>query len=144
MSCFLCVWFSSWEAPFGIKEQIHGYPSTEAYESEKGHIPKRRDALINGHCPHYSEVCNAENKAVQRDLCGIWAHAGCERIPSECYYSFNSVFSKVHNISYYCEVNPHQTTDSQSLQWPWKTSDLPSLRSLQAEQWHLHYLISEN
>ena len=37
---FLCVWFSSWEAPFGIKEQqIHGYPSTEAYESEN---PKRR------------------------------------------------------------------------------------------------------
>ena len=38
-------------------------------------------------------------------MCGIWAHAECEGIPSECYDNFNSVFGKVHNISYYCEAN---------------------------------------
>ena len=109
---FLCVWFSSWEAPFGIKEQqIHGYLSTEAYESEKDHIPKRRDALINSlpgkTAPTAQKYAMLKTRLynVTRVVQCIWAHAECERIPSECYDSFNSVFSKVHNISYYCEVN---------------------------------------
>jgi len=94
-----------------------------------------------------SEVCSAENKAVQCDLCGIWAHAECEGIPSECYENFNSVFSKVHNISYYCEVNLCNSRVKQLIHNYYsdleQRSDLPSLRTLQAEQGNLHRLISE-
>ena len=97
--------------------------------------------------PHCSEVCNAENKAVKCDLCDIWMHAECKGIPSECYDNFNSLFSQVHNISYYCEVNLCNSRIKQLIHNHHndleKLSDLPSLRSLQAEQRNLHRLISE-
>ena len=113
--------------------------------------PDKRDLLIKSlpgeNCPHCSEVCSAENRAIQCDLCGIWAHAECEGIPSECYDNFNSVFSKVHNISYYCEVNLCNSRVKQLIHNYYndleQRSHLPTLKSLQAEQGNLHRLVSE-
>ena len=105
------------------------------------------NSLPGENYPHCSEVCNAENKAVQCDLCGIWVHAECKGIPSECYDNFYSLFSKIHNISYYCEVNLCNSRIKQLIHNHYNDlemlSDLPSLRTLQAEQRNLHHLISE-
>ena len=38
-------------------------------------IPSWRDDV-----PHCKEECTSESKALQCDLCGIWAHAECEGI----------------------------------------------------------------
>ena len=113
--------------------------------------PEKRDAVVNSlpgeSCPHCSVACTAESRAVQCDLCGIWVHAECEGIPSECYENFNTVFSKVHNISYYCEVNCCNSRIKQLIHSYYndleERSNLPSLRSLQAEQGNLHHLVSE-
>ena len=72
----------------------------------------------------------------------------CEAgIPSECYDNFNSVFRKVQNISYYCEVNFCNSRVKQLIHNYYndleQRSDLPTLKSLQAEQGNLHRLVSE-
>jgi len=113
--------------------------------------PDKRETLTKSlpgeNCPHCLKACSTENQAIQCDLCGIWAHAECEGIPSECYDSFNSVFGKVHNISYYCEANFCSSRIKQLIYKFYNDLeehiDLPSLRSLQAEQGNLHRIISE-
>ena len=74
-----------------------------------GISPGARDTMIKSlpgeDCPHCKLPCTAENKAVQCDLCGVWAHVKCENLPEDEYENLNNVFDIVPNISYYCEAN---------------------------------------
>ena len=66
---------------------------------------ERFESLPGERCPHCSENCVSESKAIQCDLCGVWAHAECEGISVELYDKFNAVCANVNNVSYYCEAN---------------------------------------
>ena len=61
--------------------------------------------LPGENCPHCKLPRIAENKAVQCDICGLWAHVKCENLPEDVYENLNNVFDIIPNISYYCEAN---------------------------------------
>jgi len=104
-------------------------------------------SLPGAQCPHCSEPCLPESKAIQCDLCGIWVHAECESISNELYDKFSDVCASINNLSYFCEANHCNSRVKQlifshfaSLE---QQADISSLRALQAEQANLHRLISE-
>ena len=104
-------------------------------------------SLPGAQCPHCGEACLSESKAVQCDLCGIWVHAVCEGISNELYDKFNDVCANVSSLSYYCEANHCNSRIKQLVHTHYanvdQQVDLPSLRTLQAEQANLHRLISK-
>ena len=71
--------------------------------------PDTRGSLIQdlpgNKCSHCIKPCTRKSEALQCDLCAAWVHAHCEGVTSELYKSLNLVFSKVSNLSYYCEAN---------------------------------------
>ena len=112
--------------------------------------PDKRDSLIQdlpgNKCPHCKKPCTRKSEALQCDLCAVWVHARCEGITSELYKSLNLVFSKVSNLSYYCEANHCYSRNKQLTYDYFKKMDqdinIPSLRSLQAEQVNLQKSIT--
>ena len=80
-------------------------------------------------------------------MCGIWVHAVCEGISNELYDKFNDVCANVSSLSYYCEANHCNSRIKQLVHAHYanvdQQVDLPSVRTLQAEQANLHRLISE-
>jgi len=121
--------------------------SPEANLAKKHHGSDDFANFPGARCPHCSEVCVSDSKAVQCDLCGVWAHAVCEGISIESYDRFNDVCANVSGISYYCEANHCNSRIKQLIHAHYanldQQVDLPSLRSLQAEQANLHRLFSE-
>ena len=104
-------------------------------------------SLPGARCPHCSEACLSESNAVQCDLCGIWAHAECEGISNELYDKLSDVCANINNLSYFCEAN-HCNSRMKQLVYAHHANleqqvDIPSLRTIQAEQANLHRLISE-
>lgn len=84
-------------------------PAIKRTRAAAGLSPAARDAMIQSlpgeNCPHCNQPCTAENKAVQCDLCGVWAHVKCEGLPEDIYDTLNHVCEVVNNISYYCDAN---------------------------------------
>ena len=128
--------------------------SPEANQAKKyqvGSSPENRsecfESLPGDRCPHCSENCLSESKAVQYDLCGVWAHAKCDGISVVLYDKFNAVCANVTNVSYYCEANHCNSRIKQLIHAYYANRDqqidLPSLRALQVEQASLHRIISE-
>ena len=123
----------------------------QAKKHQAGSSPENRserfESLPGERCPHCSENCVSESKAVQCDLCGVWAHAECEGISVELYDKFNAVCANVNNVSYYCEANHCNSRIKQLVHAHYSNLDqqvdLPSLRALQVEQANLHRIISE-
>ena len=128
---------------------------TDATSSKRPRVsdstsPDTRDSLIQdlpgNKCPHCKKPCTRKSEALQCDLCAAWVHARCEGVTSELYKSLNLVFSKVSNLSYYCEANRCYSRNKQLIHDYFKKMDqdlnIPSLRSLQAEQASFHESIT--
>ena len=64
-------------------------PAIKRTRAAAGISPEARDAMIHSlpgeNCPHCKQPCTVENKAVQCDLCGVWAHVKCEGLPEDIY-----------------------------------------------------------
>ena len=63
-------------------------------------------SLPRERCPHCSEVYLPESKAVQCDLCRVWAHAECEGISVELYDKYNVMYG-VPFVSKFSDKNSH-------------------------------------
>ena len=98
-------------------------------------------------CGHCNEKCVAESKAILCDFCHSWTHTSCEGLKDDQYNKLTQLTSRVENISYYCNLNQcavaHKKLLYECLCKVTQSEDVPSIRSLIAEQDNLHRIISE-
>ena len=99
-------------------------------------------------CGHCNKNCTLGSEAIQCDLCQSWVHASCEALDTEDYKMLTQLTVSVENVVCFCKLNNCLTVNKKLLNdhlnaLSSDTADLPSLRSLQAEQLNLHKIISE-
>ena len=113
-------------------------PAIKRTRAAAGISPEARDAMIHSlpgeNCPHCKQPCTAENKAVQCDLCGVWAHVKCEGLPEDIYEKLNQVCEIANNISYYCEANHCNSCIKQLTHHHYRNLEQQTTRSASVEE----------
>jgi len=99
-------------------------------------------------CGHCNKKCTIRSEAIQCDLCQSWVHAACEGVSKEEYEMLSQVTDSVENVVYFCKLNSCLTVNKRLLNdhlnaLSSDSGDVPSLRTIQAEQLNLHKIISE-
>ena len=80
-------------------------------------------------------------------MCHSWSYVACGGLKDEQYDELTKLTTQVENLSYYCNLNQctvaHRKILHECLSQVTQDKDLPSMKSLQAEQLNLNRLISE-
>ena len=87
------------------------------------------------------------SEAIQCNMCYSWVHAACEGLKKEQYKQLTQLTNSIDNIVYYCSLNRCAPLNKKLIQEHLdilrQNTDIPSLRSFQAEQGNLHRIISD-
>ena len=115
-------------------------PALESIPSDTPPDPRilHKSKTVNV-CGYCKKKCTSRSEAIQCDLCQSWVHASCEGISKEIYKLLTKVNDSVENVVYFCKLHNCLTVNKQLLNdqlnaLSTSNADLPSLRSLQAEQ----------